>query len=94
MQHVKRLDLVVGSRVATRFLEALDTLGLPHRTVIPGVHGYGQHGPRGSDPFATFDNTYLLVAVPPDRVDEVVAALQPLLQEVGGMCLVSDARWV
>lgn len=94
MQDVKRLDLVVESRVAGRFLDALDSLGLPHRTVIPGIYGQGQHGPRGGDPFSTFDNTYVLVVVPPDRVEEVVATLRPLLQTVGGMCLVSDAQWV
>lgn len=94
MQDVKRLDLVVESRTAGRFLDALDALGLPHRTVVPGVYGTGQHGARGTDPFATFDNTYVIVAVPPDRVDQVVDQLRGLLHEVGGMCLVQDARWV
>lgn len=27
----------------------------------------GQHGERGGDPFSTFDNTVVLVAVDPDR---------------------------
>jgi nitrogen regulatory protein PII len=94
MQDVKRLELVVESGLAGRFLDALDSLGLPHRTVIPGIFGQGQQGARGGDPFSTFDNTYVLVAVPPDRIDEVVAALRPLLQTAGGMCLVSDAQWV
>ena len=94
MQDVKRLELVVESRLAGRFLEALDTLGVSHRTVIPGIYGQGQRGVRGGDPFSTFDNTYVLVVVPPDRVDEVVETLQPLLQTAGGICLVSDAQWV
>lgn len=94
MQDVKRLELVVESGLVGRFLDALDALGLRHRTVIPGIYGEGQHGSRGGDPFSTFNNTYVLVAVTPDRVDEVVAALRPLLQSTGGMCLVSDAQWV
>lgn len=94
MQDVKRLELVVESGSATRFLDALDDLGVPHRTVIPGIFGQGQRGSRGGDPFSTFDNTYVLVVVPPDRVAEVVDTLRPLLRTAGGMCLVSDAQWV
>lgn len=94
MQDVKRFELVVESGAANRFLDALDALGLPHRTVIPGIYGQGQQGNRGGDPFSTFDNTFVLVAVPPDRADEVIASLGPLLRTLGGMCLVSDAQWV
>lgn len=94
MQTVKRLELVVESGGIGHFLDALDSLGLPHHTLIPGIYGQGQQGSRGGDPFSTFDNTYVLVAVPPDRIDEVVTTLRPLLQAVGGMCLVSDAQWV
>lgn len=94
MQAVKRLELVIESGVAGRFLDALDAAGLPRRTVIPGIYGHGQHGRRGGDPFSTFDNTYVLVVVPADRLDDVVEALRPLLGALGGMCLVSDAEWV
>lgn len=94
MQDVKRLELVVESGLVGRYLDALDALGLPNRTVIPGIYGHGQRGARGGDPFSNFDNTYVLVVVPPDRVDEVVATLRPLLQTSGGICLVSDAQWV
>ena len=94
MRDVKRLELVVETCVAERFIDALESLGLDHRTVIPGIYGQGNLGARGGDPFSTFDNTYVLVAVAPDRLDEAVEALRPLLKMVGGMCLVSDARWV
>lgn len=94
MQDVKRLELVVESGLTGRFLEALDALGIPHRTVIPGIYGHGERGTRGGGPFSTFDNTYVLVVVPPERVDEVVGAIRPLLQTAGGICLVSDAQWV
>lgn len=94
MQDVKRLELVVESGAVERFLDVLDTMGLPHRTVIPGIYGQGQQGRRGGDPFSTFDNTYVLIAVPPERAEEVVESIRPLLRALGGMCLVSDASWV
>lgn len=94
MKNVKRLELVVESGVAERFFDALDSLGLSYRTVIPDIYGQGRLGTRGGDPFSTFDNTYVLVTVSPDQLDEVVATLRPLLDLVGGMCLVSDAQSV
>ena len=94
MKAVKRLELVVESGVVEKFVDALESLGLPHRTVIPGIYGEGKLGSRGGDPFSTFDNTYILVAVSPERIDEVVKTVRPLLVLVGGMCLVSDAAWV
>ena len=94
MKNVKRLELVLESGVAEHFLDALDSLGLTHRTVIPGIYGQGSLGARGGDPFSTFDNTYVLVAASPEQADEVVEALRPLLERVGGMCLLSDAQWV
>lgn len=92
MKDVKRLELVVESGVAERFFDALDSLDLTYRTVIPDIYGQGRLGQRGGDPFSTFDNTYVLVAVSPDRIEEVVEKLRPVLELVGGMCLVSDAR--
>lgn len=94
MKDVKRLEMVVESGVAERFFDALDSMGLSYRTVIPDIYGQGRLGARGGDPFSTFDNTYVLVTVPPDRLDEVVETLRPLLDLVGGMCLVSDAQSV
>lgn len=94
MDEMKRLELVVQSGLAGRFLDALESLGQPHHTVIPGVYGQGHLGARGGDPFSTFDNTYILVAVAPDRIDETIQALEPLLRQAGGMCLVTDAHWV
>lgn len=92
MEDVKRLELVVESGVAERFFDALDSLGLSYRTVIPDIYGQGRRGARGGDPFSTFDNTYVLVAVSPNRLGEVVEALRPVLDLVGGMCLISDAQ--
>lgn len=94
MKDVKRLELVIETGVSEKFIDALESLGLPHRTVIPGIYGQGKLGSRGGDPFSTFDNTYVLVAVDPDRIEEVIETLRPLLELVGGMCLVSDAGWV
>jgi nitrogen regulatory protein PII len=92
---VKRLELVVDHGDVQQVLDALREHGITHYTVIEGVGGMGDRGPRGSDPFSgVFDNAYVLVACDPEKAPEIVAAIRPILARMGGMCLVSDAGWV
>lgn len=92
MEPVKRIEIVVDSVTAARLLSALDRIGLHDYTVIKGVFGHGTGGDRGGDPFSgAFDNSYILLVVPPGVADEVVAAASPLLARFGGMCVLSDA---
>lgn len=95
MTPVKRVEIVIDSLDAPSLLAALDALGVHDYTAIKGVHGRGGRGRRGGDPFSgAFDNTYLLIACPPEDVERVVGAVRPVLAHRGGMCLVSDASWV
>lgn len=94
MQPVKRIEIVVESTGVSRVVEVLDELGLPHRTVIPGIYGRGDHGAREGGAFTALENTYLLVAVEPSAAAPLVDRLRPLLLTLGGMCLVSDAESV
>ena len=95
MQDVKRIEIVVETRVASALIDQLDDLGIHDYTALGGVSGRGGSGARGGDPFSgTFDNTYLLLAVDPAEADRVIEAVRPMLRRHGGMCLVSDAAWV
>ncbi len=95
MQDVKRIEIVVESRVASALIEQLDRLGVHDYTALGDVSGRGRRGERGGDPFSgAFDNTYLLIAVDPADVERIVEEVRPVLRRHGGMCLVSDAAWV
>jgi nitrogen regulatory protein PII len=95
VQPVKRVEIVVDSLDLPSVLAKLDSLGVRDYTAIKGVHGHGARGDRGGDPFSgAFDNSYLLVACPPEEIDRIVEAIRPVLARRGGMCLVSDASWV
>ena len=41
-----------------------------------------------------FQNSYVLTACTEEQLEQVVAAVRPVLKRVGGVCLVSDALWV
>jgi nitrogen regulatory protein PII len=89
---VKRIEVVADSATATRLVAALDEVGVRDHTIIKEVFGHGSHGDRGGDPFSgAFDNSYILVVVPPELADRAVEAIRPLLGRFGGMCVVSDA---
>jgi nitrogen regulatory protein PII len=92
MRPVKRIEIVADSATAVRLLATLDQIGLHDYTVVKGVFGHGTGGDRGGDPFSgTFDNSYILLVVPPAAADQVVEAVEPLLARFGGMCVLSDA---
>jgi nitrogen regulatory protein PII len=92
MKPVKRIEIVADSATAGRLLSALEQVGLQDYTVVKGVFGHGTRGGRGGDPFSgTFDNSYILLVVPPAAADQVVEAVEPLLARFGGMCVLSDA---
>lgn len=95
MKAVKRVEIVTDAIELDRVLELLGQSGVSGYTVIRNVEGKGQRGVRsGDDLTRVFQNSYVLAACTPDEVARVVAAVRPVLQRVGGMCLVSDAHWL
>jgi len=95
MQNVKRVEIITNAlemREVCAVLEAHDVTGY---SVIGAVTGRGDRGVQGGDELSgAFSNSYLLTACAPERVEEVVEAIRPILRQNGGICLVSDAQWV
>jgi len=95
LQTVQRIEIVVDAPHARRVIEVLKGLGLEGYTLIRGVSGSGERGAQlGDDITGVSNNNYILTTCPPERLDEVTAALRPLLRRFGGICLVSEARWL
>ena len=95
MQTVKRIEIVVDALHARRVIEALRAQGLEGYTLIRGVSGSGERGAQlGDEITGVSNNNYILTTCPPETLDAVTAALRPLLRRFGGVCLVSDARWL
>lgn len=95
MQAVKRLEIVTDTLALERVLQLLADAGVSGYTVIRNAEGKGHRGLRsGDDVTRVFQNSYVLVACTPEQVEQVVAAVRPVLKRVGGICLVSDAQWV
>ncbi len=95
MKPVKRVEIVVEALVLQRVTEVIEAAGITGYTVIRNAGGKGSHGERFEDELVdTHRNAYLVVACDEARLEPLLLALRPLLSRYGGMCLVSDARWV
>jgi hypothetical protein len=95
MTSVHRLEIVVDAPHSARVIELLAAHGVRSYTLIRGVAGSGERGPQlGDDLAGVSNNHYLLTTCPPELLEAVTEALRPLLARIGGMCLISDARWL
>lgn len=94
MQPVKRVEIVVDSPEVAELLALLRREGVGGYTVFAHLRGGGDRGERRDDEPSGGGNACVLVAVPPEKVERLVAVVRPVLKRRGGMCLVSDAQWV
>jgi nitrogen regulatory protein PII len=95
MKSVHRIEIVVDAPHSERVIELLEKRGIRAYTLIRGVSGAGERGRRlGDEITGISNNNYILTTCRPEELETVTAALRPLLERVGGMCLVSEARWL
>lgn len=95
MQEVHRIEIVVDASHSPRVIRLLNEHGLKGYTLIKGVVGVGERGEQWGDEITgVSNNNYLLTTCPPDRLEALTTDLRPILKRVGGICLVSDARWL
>jgi len=95
MQVVKRIEIITGALEMKAVRAVLEAHGVSGYTIIKDVTGKGERGVQSGDDLTdVFKNSYLLTTCPPEQVEEVIEAIRPLLQKLGGVCLISDAQWV
>ena len=95
MTPVTRIDIVVSAHELDQITAALEGLGIEGYTIIRNVSGKGSRGVRNDDELSdVFRNVCITVACEPAKAITVVEAVRPFLRRYGGMCLLSDAKWV
>ena len=96
MRPCSRIEIVVEEAMVKHMAQCLEEAGAEGYTLIPRASGSGDRGPRrGDDPTGMSTNCVFIVASPDDSTTErIVEAVRPLLSRSGGVCLVSEARWV
>ncbi|MDK2972063.1 MAG: hypothetical protein PWP23_1818 [Candidatus Sumerlaeota bacterium] len=95
MESVKRVEIVTVAVERAALLAALERAGAPGYTVLRHAEGFGNRGHRGADELTdVFENVYVLVACTQDVAERIAAAVRPILNKFGGVCLISDAQSV
>jgi nitrogen regulatory protein PII len=92
---VKRIELVVEAIEKEEVIASLKRINIRSFTIYHHVGGSGERGVRDEGVFGEkFENVTFVIACSENQVKAVIEILRPVLKRFGGMCLVSDAKWV
>ena len=95
MEQVKKVEIITNTLEIKKVLRILDKVGVSGYTVIEDVTGKGDRG-RVIDDLETeaLTNGYVMSICTEDQEHKVVEAIKPILKKYGGVCIVSDAKWI
>ncbi|MEM7247001.1 MAG: transcriptional regulator [Acidobacteriota bacterium] len=95
MTWVFRIEIVIDALHREQAIELLRAGGRDSYTLIRGVSRANGRGLQSDGrPAGAWDDDYLLTTCLPEELDALVEDLGPLLSKAGGLCLVSEARWL
>lgn len=95
MEAIKKIEIVTNSLELPKVLEILDKAGVSGYTVIEDVTGKGDRGKVFNDlENHTLTNGYVMSVCTSEQEEQLVTAIEPILKKFGGVCIVSDAKWI
>lgn len=95
MREVKRFEIITPSSAFKAISLIFDKAGIKGYTVIPEVKGSGDRGYQAADEISEISgNIVIITAVKPENEEELAELLRPMLKRYGGVCLVTDAKWL
>ncbi|MEA5509465.1 transcriptional regulator [Crocosphaera sp. UHCC 0190] len=95
MQDVKRVEIIISDSHLQDALKILDNIGVSGYTIINDTSGKGDRGLSCSDDNCVYHGTYILtVCTNEKQLFNLTETLKPLLNKVGGICLVNEAKWI
>lgn len=95
MESVKRVEIITNTLEFEQVLKILDKVGVSGYTIIKDVIGKGDRG-RVFDDLETeaLTNGYVMTICTEEQEHKVVEAIRPILKKFGGVCIVTDAKWI
>lgn len=93
MRRAKRIEILTGVQEFALVEQALEKQGITGYMVLDNVRGKGNRHLESVDPLTGEPESRLIkTTCPPDRIDDLVATLRPILSRYGGACVVYDAE--
>ncbi|WP_419183589.1 P-II family nitrogen regulator [Scytonema hofmannii] len=94
MQEVKKVEIVIDSSYIEDTLTILESVSVSGYTIIKDTSGKDERGLSCPD-IDCFSTSYVMTICTNDKqLDNLVQKITPALKKLGGMCLVTDAKWV
>jgi nitrogen regulatory protein PII len=95
VENIKKIEIITNSLELKQVTNVLDKAGISGYSVIKDVTGSGDRGRVIDDlETAALTNVYILSICHQGKEEEVVEAITPILKKYGGICIVSDAKWI
>ncbi len=95
MESIKRIEIITNYLELKPVIDILNQAGVSGYSVITNVTGSGDRGKVIDDlEIAALTNVYVLSICQQEKEEQVVAAITPLIKKFGGVCIVSDAKWI
>lgn len=95
MERVQKVEIITNTLELGKVLDILEKVGVSGYTLIKDVTGKGDRGQVLDDlETEALTNGYVLSVCTEDQEHQLVEAIRPILKKYGGVCLVSDAKWI
>jgi len=92
---MKRFEIVIRKDKFSRIANLLTKTDVRGYTVIKQAGGLGSRGVVDPDDVILDDeNVIVILACLEEKAQKVLVEIQPILKELGGMCLISDCLWL
>ena len=92
---MKRIEIVVARESLNELVDLLREARIRGYTVIKKAGGLGSRGERDPEDYPLEEeNAVMVIACEEELAERLIMLLHPRLKDLGGMCLVSDCRWV
>jgi nitrogen regulatory protein PII len=93
MEALKKVQIIISSLEADEIIEVFERHGHNAYTRIEDIKGRGERGTQDGQGLArAFSNDMLIFIVPDQTFESVREELRELMQEYGGLCLVSTVE--
>ena len=95
MQEVKKIEIIIDTSWVEDTTKILDSVAVSGYTIIKDTSGKGDRGLSCPDIGCSFSNSYIITVCTNERqLNNLVQKITPLLKKLGGVCLVTEAKWV
>jgi nitrogen regulatory protein PII len=95
MQEVQKVEIVIDTSHLEDAINILESVSVSGYTIIKDTSGKGERGLASSDIDYRFTNSYIMtVCTNQKQLDNLVEKITPVLKKIGGVCLVTNAKWV